>query len=490
MPLRLPHEFVDNVKQKVSSASVNMLITATQLVDGASFRIMPTFDSAAGDTGTPYFVTGGGYHTNPPFRIWKGHCLFKTGATTLQVAGRANPAGAETLKFYINGVLRHTIAATIPTSWSAAITISGLGFVAEQALTLEIRVEGSTAIVTRFAGYYVYRAYIEPVAMAGWVAPTAFTTSFPASKFEAIKTSLEWLWARLNMIPFVPQLALLYQPGPYRDPILKPEMANWPIYFGSVLKCYAEGEILRVVMQWTNYTSIAERWKIYVNGVLSYTSTTRGPGTWTDSAAIAISHTIGTQVEVWIIAECITPGVDLPPASPIRASRYNMLACRTEHDATHYNYWVPPAAWVYGLKTQASMTTALNSMVTAINAIKARIDATPWIFGRWYLQRKFFGWDDTIHNKLNKRSMPRLVRRGARVVVYGKDVSLNYANFILPTETNKLIEEFTFGRSENVVPSDKIQRKSVYLDNYPDLFYGTHMYMLSPNDMITEEYLE
>lgn len=490
MPLRVPHEFVDNVKQKVSATSVNMLIKATQMVDGASFRVMPTFDSAAGDTGVPYFITGGGYHTNPPFRIWKGGCLYKTGATTLQVAGRANPAGAETLKFYVNGVLRHTIAATLPATWTAAITISGLGFVAEQPLWLEVWIEGSTSIVTRFAGYYVHRAYIEPVALSGWVAPSAFTTSFPASKFEAIKTALTWLWARMNLVPFVPQLLLIQQPGPYRDPIEKPEMTNWPIYYGSVLKSYNEGEVLRVVLLHTNYTSIGERWRLYVNGIQVYVSATRGPGTYIDSVPIALGHTLGTQVEVYIIAECVTPGVSAPPISVIKASRYSVLVCRTEHDATHYNYWVPPAEWVYGAKTQASMTTALNSIVTALNTIKARIDATPWIFGRWYLQRKFYGWDDKAGNKLPKRSLPALTRHGARIVVYGRDVSLNFAGITLPSDTAKLIEEYTFNRSENVVPSDKVQRKSVYLDNYPDLFYGTSMYMISVNDMLIEEYLE
>jgi hypothetical protein len=451
---------------------------------------MNTFDSAAGDTGVPFYVTGGGYHTNPPFRIWKGGCLFKTGATTLTVTGAATPAGAETLKFYINGVLRATIAATIPATWTQTITISGLGFTAEQPLWLEIRVEGSTSIVTRNARYYVYSAYIDPVAMTGWVAPTAFVHSFPAAKLEAVKTSLRWLWNRMNLVPIVPRLAILYQPGPYRDPVAKPEMANWPLYYGSVLKNYAEGEVLRVAVQMTNYTSIAERWKLYYNGALAYTSPTRGPGTYSDYIPIALTHTLGTRAEVWIHAECITPGVDFPPTAPIRASRYHILTCRTEHDSTHYNYWVPPTEWVYGLKSEATAITALNSMVTAINAVKTRIDATPWIFGRWYLQRKFYGWDDTIQNKLNARSIPQFIRRGARIVVYGKNVSLNYAGFYPPTDTAKLIEEYTFGKSEVLTATDKIERKSVYLDNYPDLFYGSALYVRSDLDMLVEEYLE
>lgn len=491
MRIRLPDTHYDDIGQKLSATKVNQLIRATQLLDGWSFRRANTFDSAAGDSGVPFYLTGGGYHTNPPFRIYKGGCLYKTGATTLSINGAATPAGAETLKIYVNGALADTIAATIPSTWTSVIDISGMGLTEGQPLWVEIRVEGSSSIVTRFARYYVYGAYIDPVTnpSPAWAAPTAFTTTLPAAKIEAIKAAIRWLYARMNLIPQVPRLALLYQPGPYRDPVAKPEMANWPLYYGTVVRNFASNEVYRAYVQWTNYTSIAERWKIYIDGSLAYTSPTRGPGTYVDDVSIALSHAVGTRKEIWIHAECITPGVDSPPDNPIKASRYHILASRTEPDSAGYPYWAPPAEWAYGTKTFANVIATLNAIATQLIAIKARIDAAPWLWGRWYLQRKFYGYDDTAGNKRNKRAMPQLSRIGERLIAQGKAVSVGWANFIPPTDTAKLIEEFTFGRTESLIGTEKVERTAIYLDNYPDLFLSTAYYGISDNDMLFEEYL-
>src|SRR6185295_1816373 len=112
------------------------------------------------------------------------------------------------------GVLRATVAAPIPATWTSTIAIGGLGFVEGQPVWVEIRVEGSASIVTRFARYYVYEAYLTPITVPSpaWAAPTLFTTTLPAAKIEAIKTAIHWLYARMNLIPQISRLALLYQP--------------------------------------------------------------------------------------------------------------------------------------------------------------------------------------------------------------------------------------------------------------------------------------
>lgn len=493
MRLRLPDTHYDNVGQKLSATKVNQLVRATQHLDGWSFRRMNTFDSAAGDSGVPFYLTGGGYHSTAtdPQRIWKGGALMKTGATTLTISGAATPGGSEFLNVYVNGALLGVVAAPLPATWSLAMNITGLALTDGQPIWATVWVLGTAADITRFARYYVYEAYLTPVTAPtpAWAAPTAFTTTLPAAKIEAIKAAITWIYARMNLIPQIPRMALLYEPGPYRDPAVKPEMTNWPLYYGSVLRGFSATEGLRINMQSTNYTSPQERWKLYIDGVLIYTSPTRGPGTYVDSILPTISHAVGTRKEVWILAECLVAGVDAPPTSPIRKSRYQLLTARTEAAAAGYPYWAPPTEWVYGTKTFANVIAALNSIVTQLIAIKARIDAAPHIWGRYSLQRKFYGYDDSIHGgELNKRGMPQLVRGGDRLVVQGKGVSLNYANFILPPEEDKALEKFTFGRTEPLIGTEAIERKSIYLENYPDLFLGTAYYMLSDLDMLIEEY--
>lgn len=488
--LRLPNTFVGDVGALLSATDINLLIAATQQLDGWSMRRMPTFDSSCGDPGgAPFFNGGGGYHTNPPFRVWKGGAIYRDGCTDIHMTGQAVEASGVSLAFYVNGALKGTLSGGIPTPWAIDLDIS-TGYSAGQALWVEVRAEGSGSIVTRNDQYAVYEAYMTPVtAPAGWVAPGTWGAGdsvWDSTRLNKLIAAANWLFDRINLIPIVPRLGMVLHPGPAKDPVAKPEMAAWPIYDGYVLKTYAFDEVYRVSVTTTNYSSPGERWKLYYNGSLVYTSSTRGPGTYNDWIPIALTHTLGARARIQIIAECVTANAD---KTQWKDSRYSVLTSRTERAASATPFWAPPAELSYASTSDATVKAALNSIANQLIAIKSRIDGTPWVWGRYYLQRKWYGYDDRTDGKSYRRAAPQFVREGDVIHLLGKGVTLGYGARTPPEDTSALLESYTYSQQHEVITADKEQTTDIYLDSYADLDIESYYYLLTQNNLLAEEYL-
>lgn len=470
--------FYDGVDMILSAADLRALRRNAAIVDGLSYRPMPCFDSSAGlDT-----YTVGYYPSSPPFRIWNGYFRFRSGMATLTIVGSATPAGAETIKVFLNGGGAAVATITPSSSFTQNITISGLGYTDGQIVQVELQVQGSAA--TSGARYVIYDIYASPISYATpWPGVPTFSGTYSALKLNQLSNAATWLFGRMAATPIVPNLMMRYALGSFGTlPNLR------PLWYGSVGRYYSN-DIFRLYGVYTNVTDIAQKLYVYINGSLAATLGPFGPGTATISIPVALTHTLGTRVEASIWEETVTPGA---VSAAWKQSRFSLTYRYSQADSSGYPYAAMPTDFTPATSiSAATLDSRLNSLATILSDTKARIDATPAIWDRARAVRRWFGKNgEDTQDDFDARARPFFSRQGYRLVVRGKGVSIGFGAITVPSDPQKgpLYDKHTYGRTESVVDGDKVDTKTVYLDSIEGLVPGT-TYQLLGDVQYAEELL-
>lgn len=480
--LDLPPSFVNNVGLPLSATYLNALRTAAIQLDAWSYRHMPAFDSSAGlDTKTP-----GYYPSAPPFRIWRGYFKWRTGMTTLTIIGRtaSAPAGA-TLKTYVNDnpVAADTIASPLPSTFTRTISISS-GYTDGQIVAVELKIEGSGT--TTAMEVVILDIYADPIVYSSsWPGTPTFAGTYDSGRLNQLINACTWLYERMNTTPMVPNRAQAYALGPFADPAARTYEGHYPLYYGSIQRSYTDSYV-RIIGTFTNVTSTSIRYRVYLGGSLAFTSSTYGPGTYTIYEKIALSNTVGTRTELSIFAEVIDAGPNNPPSAPWRQSRWSPLLIR-EEASTSYPYATPPTAFAQGSLSVATLNSRLNAISTMLANTKTRIDADTHVWGRARAVRRWYGLNEVTSGNLDKRAPIIFERRGDRVIVAGKGVTIGFGAFQLPSDPSKVADDYTFSQTAEAVPADKVQTKTIWLDSIPSLEYGLAYYIQGEGALYAEE---
>lgn len=474
-----PHPlFVDSVEQAVSATALNTVLRNVGVIDAESFRGQSTFDSSAGlDTGTP------NYYPAANAKIWEGWLLIRNGMTTLTAEGRAANAGSTQLRMYVNGVQRAT--ATPATPWSMSVPISNLGVSDGQTIAIEIIAVGA---VPANATFVTTGVYATPVPFSRtWTAAPGFTTAYPAAGgLTALGSSIDYCFARMSAVPFAARRLPRWGLGPFKsaagDPQSEAVHGAYPLHYGGITRNYSQDELRLIGLATSSVPQL--RLNLYVNGTLRDQSEIMTPGTMTWHLETPLAaYAVGERLGYAVFGEVVSAGA---PASWQSRTRISIDTSRTEGV---YPYAVLPAPLSQGAISPEALRDWLNSLSTAVNAVKARIDAAPAIWNRAYAVRNWYSVDGNSRGNLDKRAPARILMQGRRLVVRGKNVSLAFGPLTYPTgDFGKVADEWTHSVSQQLIAGDQVETKEIWLDGIPNLLPGTQ-YALTGEVQYAAEYL-
>lgn len=466
--------FHDNVSQILSAGDLDILRNNAALIDQLSYRQTYGFDSSSGG-GTP---TPGAYPNSPPFRIWKGYIRFRSGMTTLTITGRVNFAATVSLKVYVNGVLGATISSP-QTSFTQTITISGSGFADGQIVPVEILTNGSGN--TKTGTCVITDIYADPIDMSGWPGVPTFTVAtINATKLNQLTEAIEWCYDRMSIVPILPQRGTIRQLGQFRN-------GTYPIWYGSVLKGRTEDTLL-IKGYITNPYTPSWRYKIYLDQSLVYTSSTYGAESVSVEHQISLSGvSVGASAEVLLLQEIIDEGV----RANWKFSRWSLHYAMTYPSGGIYPAATLPTAFAAGSLSATTLVSRLNTLASVVSAVKTRIDAAPHLWEHARALRTWYGWDEDTRGVLPQRAPIHFNRRGSRLVVRGKDVKIAWGPVTTPMHEKGFLDydNYEFPNTEQIIASDKVDTKEVYLDTYPGL-YPDRQYFVIGDVYYAEELVE
>lgn len=457
--------------QILSATDLNRIRENVRLIDGWTYRTTPAFDSSAGvDTGTPGYT-----RTEDLVRIWWGGIRMVAGCTTLTVEGYGAKTGSEVVAVYVGGddttgsgtklgtITLPAVAGAFSGSWS----IAGLGWNDGDVKQIELRIEGAH---TNTASYQVTDCYLSPVAKAGWVAAPAFASvadATDAAALTALGTAIDWVYARMRLVPLPARLGLYYNLGPFK--LGDPQHVNRPMYYGSVGRYHSSAE-LRVRLWVNSLTTAGWNLAIQLNGATAYTSPTYGVGNQLVDVRLPLtSYTLGSRVRVAILASCTDQGT----TNPLRFTRWSNGIMHAVAPSSGWPYASLSTAFVGpSAPTNAgALRAALASLASIVNAAKARIDARPEQWARSRAVRRYYTRNAASEELLMQRARMSFVQRsGSELFVAGKNVEIAYGPVTThPDEQANGWEKYQYERHEGV---DATSGTTVYLDNLDGLDYG------------------
>jgi hypothetical protein len=461
MPVFIPSPiFVDNVGQLLSYEDLEIVRSNCAYCELLSFRTMPGFASSGGlDSRTPNY-----YPSSGTFTLWYGNIRFQTGLTTLTLEGTAANVGTASIRLYVNGVLR--ITATPASSFSGTWTIAGLA----NGEVADIRVDAFFASggAPANASYIITAIYASPITYTPtWPGVPAFTATWSAALLNQLCDAAAWVYNRANATPVRPDLSLLYNLGTYFAD-------TRPMYYGSIGKWYSNSQF-RFGGNIVNLSSPGQVIDVYLNGALVYTSGNFPIGTTAYSTALSLAaYSTGQQLSVQVNLRCTTAGAQVD----WRFSRFTMNAARSEVDTTNVYTSIlttPPSEVIVARATVAAY---LNNLAAVVLAAHDRIINTPAVFGRVWAERRFFSKTNSMSELAQKRTRPRFVRSGHRLIVRGKGVTVGWGGVMVPTNDAGLdFDNYGFRSSQSVIDPDKLATQTIYLDTLPNLNYGDPYYL-------------
>jgi hypothetical protein len=466
--LSLPAFFVDDVNTPISAADLNMHRDAAIQLDGLSQRVVGCFDGAAPSAAS---------HAAGDYRVWWGALRFQTGMTTLTLLGTSANFGSATLKAYLDGSGTASATITPSASWSQNITLSGRAD--GDIIPIEVRTSGNA---TKTSKHLVTDVYGTPIVVASsWPGVPSFAGTYNAARLNQLTNACQNLWDRITAVPQTPTVALLYADATHK-------IGTITLYHGAVGR-YQSNDILRV-WGYVICNNTAETYTIYVNGVAAYTSATLTVGnTYQIYVAIALTHTLGTRVEVQIDATVSDASNQNPYQT--QNSHYSFLVLASAADGFGYSAQTPSAAFVGNTSiSDTTLNSRLNTIASMLSAVDARLSARPELWNRARASRRLYAQDAHEQAKLKRRYPLYAVRRGDRLVVRGKGVVLGYGATTVPTKDELLdYYNYTFASEQTVVPDDALSTQTIYLDQFAGLFPGTPYALFGTDLVYASEYL-
>jgi hypothetical protein len=468
-----PNVFTDSIGQLLSHEDLDVIRDNVANVEALSYRMMPGFASSGGiETGTAGF-----YNSSNTVHIWYGNLRWFTGMTTLTVEGTATGYGSLSIKVYVNGVLRITIAPGA--TWSGTWAMSG--FADGEVMDLEVRLTTSSGTVSTTAKVVVEAVYGSPVVYApSWPGTPTFTTAWTAAKINQLNNAIIWLMNRMTAVPIRPDMSSLFGLGPFRDSTVDPTTYRRPMYYGAVVRWYSNSQF-RIGGSIWNGSSAGLQMEIEFNGVLVYTSPNYAIGTTVIGFTLPLSsYTIGANIQVGIFLNCTNEGPVGAVAGKYSFPRLTINAARSEVDGSAIYTTLPatPAADPTSIAV-ATMAAYLNALSTTVLAAYTRINATPGIWNRVWAVRRWFSktndWSDTGRG----RGRPRFRRQGDRLIVRGKGIDVAWGPLKLEnTDRGVDFDGYSFLYTQNVIDSETLETKIVYLENLAGLEYGAPFFLL------------
>jgi hypothetical protein len=130
------------------------------------------------------------------------------------------------------------------------------------------------------------------------------------------------------------------------------------------------------------------------------------------------------------------------------------------------------------LYSAATVNIILNRIAAMLGAIKARVDASG-SFTTVRAVRDIYGYDEHARRSLDRFHPLAFQRRGSRLVVFGKNVSLGFGGYAFELdEDGKATYKFKFNNERTIVQGDKFELKTIYLDSIKGLFPGDLYYLV------------
>jgi hypothetical protein len=471
MPLGfdLPAPFIDTATI-LSASDLNRLRAAAIALDQLSFRRWPCTVSTFGRTDEP------GGHPAGAYRVTWGTFRFVTGLTTLYVAGSYEPSGSEILRIFLNGVERDTV--TSGPTFLRAIAINALGFADGDIVAVEVRADAASNKLARFS---ISGMTVTPVpALASWPGVPTFTTSYPASALNQLRTAIAHLTDQIARVPIMVPPAQQWSQATHKVEaallgtwwVLRVETTDRLIITGSA--------IIR---------NAGERLLVTVNGATVYTGSTWTPGAYTIDLNLDISAeaALGVRRRVQIIADTTAAGNQDPRQT--YNSRYVINPPHVGPATTRPVQTPPPAFDGNASISQATLTTRLNAIGTMLTTINNRLAAASGEWAQIGVFRRRPVLDDTQNSRLARQYVWRGVRWGDRLIVAGIGVQLAWgAITVETTDTGPDYSTYTYQYTETLTSSETIATQEIWFDAYAALPPGT-TYTLLGDVVYAAEYL-
>jgi hypothetical protein len=471
MILTQPATFIDDVGAFLAGPDLELMRLNAQALDGMSFRRQATFDSSSSAT-TSYAAA---LHTGNDFQPGRYTLRYFITMTTLTIAGRATGYGASTLRFYVDGVDKGTV--TLGSTWTKTISIAS-GYTSGQFIDIQINVESNPS---ETSVYIIDAVYGTPItAPTSWPgAPSWGGAVYSATRLNQFVAACGNLYDRMNLIPIVAQVAHVFVPVTHKAETHR-------IYSGSVLRSFTEDKLRVFGSAVINNT--AELFKVYLDGVLAYTSPTMTLGTYSILQDITLSHTVGTRAGV-AIEVTVTDASNQDPNNT-HNSRYTITAARAQATGAGYPYATPPAAFVgNGSINDAPLDTALGTLSSMLTTVNSRLNGRPELWGRAYAMRKRYALDEHQNTKL-MRIYPHVMQRlGDRLVVRGKGVKIGWGAITVESQDTGIdYSKYTWTNEQEIIGGDSVDTAIVFLDSLPGLYRGTQYFVFGSDVIWAGEY--
>lgn len=492
--------FVDNVE--FSGADGNVLRSNAIFLDGFTQQPVPVRIQGL------YRESFTGMFPDPNIgempNAWRGSFLYKDGVDTAVYVVSGNPATDERIRIYhrqltttitdINTPGTLVYDADWPTDDTIAIDISDDGYVDGEVIEVTVQVYFPDD-TPKTGEFFVEAAYTETLSIGSFPGLPDFAMGedkVTAADLNQLSDAQNWIMNRLAIVPRVPFNAAMFALGTHKS---STAANNNPrvITMGWLNKGNGQ-DTLHGVIDYYSFNG-QEYIKVYVNGVLKYTSpmlTNGTKGTLDFTADISdLSDDTSYQVVVWqeVVSGQGQQELNLYGRSII-ATRFNVRKLEATNSRAYYT----PSDKFGSLElmTFLEWKTRLNNFVDGTELAYNRINDNPQLFNRAQMFRRKIGWNRKQVNSLNWVNLPTQVRIGERFIVAGKDVSIAWGGFtlkkpLIDDPTARDIYTFTF--EEKITGSDSTETKELYFDDFDGLFVGTQYYLIGEDISFFSEYL-
>lgn len=445
----------------LAAYDLNVLRNNAIALDGLANRIEAAFDST-GAHGDPVSYN---LHKLGDFLLWRGGLRYETGYTGLVVGGRAASFGSTHLLVTINNVLKANYTAA--STWGSTIDIS-TGYTPGQILDVRITTSGNASKTSEFVVYDVYPTP-QPTISVAWpgTLPT-FAGTYAAANLQKLSQACDYLYARIASCPLVPHLAHIWRNGTHK-------VEDFTLWTGTILRTQTNEQI-RVTGNVT-VRPTTESLVITVVGDTTTTTTTLGP--WSAGQTVAFDQAIaypsgvavGEYVEIRIVAHVTATTTPFPANS-----LYNLQVLHSEPTAAAAT--APALSTANTSVTAATVDSRLNAIATLLTDIKNRVDGSP-SFLRGRAMRYKFSTDDHQAEKFARTYPQTFIRRGARLIVSGKNISLGFGAITFEKDEDGVTDyaKFKWATEQTLISGETVQTQTIYLDSIKSLFPGTTYYL-------------
>lgn len=474
----------------LSAYDCGVLLDDIAYLDQMSYRREPVFDNLSRTIGGESTTKT---HPTTAYLLWRGGIVYRTGYSLLVVFYRrvGAVAGTARLAVYVNGVSRASI---VPASGdgSTAVGLVGWSYVDGAALLIEVRVEG-IASTDHTSEWWTTAVVAVPAYIAGppladpslpvivpttpspivstarpWIAMSPFTDVWDELKLNILSNNILHLYDKMNQVPMVGNRAYVWNQLNHQIG------TDWELWSGSGSK-YTSVDLFRIIGDITVFGG-TDTLKVYMNDVLAWTLGPFGPGTTSFSQPIPYPAVgVGSRVRITITDTTTTLRL------PSQGSRLNLLLMRSDP----YGSGSYPALALSNhpltgpLYSAASVGALLNACTAGLNSVKSRVDSSG-SFSMVRACRDYFGNDDAGRRSRMRTNPMVFQRRGSRLVVYGKNVTMGFGGQTFELDENgaNTAYKYKFNVETNIIQADKFEMKTIYLDAVKGLYPGDLYYLL------------